>query len=121
MARKPTVIPADLLGGTVVAVTVRQMYTLAEGLGATFTVVSFRDRMVDRLPSGYGDLQLLVDLGGHLVELKVVHQLFHDVDRYEHRVYELVRSLEATHPDELPRAERFVVEALIEASRHMYP
>lgn len=36
-------------------------------------------------------------------------------------VYELVRSLEATHPDELPRAERVVVEALIEASRHMYP
>lgn len=76
--------------------------------------------MVERLPSRYGDLQFLVDLGGHLAELKIVHTLFQNIDRHEHRVYEILRSLKATFPDELPLAERIVVEALTQASRQTY-
>jgi hypothetical protein len=120
MRTKPTVIPADLLAGTVIAANLAEMYSLTVALHSSFRVVSFRDRMMERLPSGYGDLQCLVDLGGHLAELKIVHRLFQDIDRHEHRLYEILRSLEAAFPDKLPLGERIVVEALSQASRQMY-
>jgi WD40 repeat protein len=121
LLNKPGGLPTDLLGGTLIVDSMARMYELAERLEEAFEVVGFRDRMIYRVRSQYGDLQFSVMLEGHLAEVKVVHDLFQQIDRYEHRVYEIQRSLDAEFTDEdLPLAERFVGDALAMASRQMY-
>jgi hypothetical protein len=113
-------IPTDLLAGTLIVSGLEQMYLTAEQLGQTFDVISFKDRLVNRVKSGYGDLQFLVNFNGHLAEIKVVHILFQQIDTYEHKIYEIQRSVEVQYPDELPLAELLVTQALTSASFEMY-
>lgn len=121
MQRKPRRLPADLLGGTLIVPTIAQMYDVAEQVGKHFLVVSFLDRMIYRTPSLYGDLQFSVSLQGHLAEVKIQHRLFHDIDGYEHRLYEIQRSMDAQFQDtDLPLAEDIVGKTLVMSSRHMY-
>lgn len=121
MTRKPRRLPADLLGGTLIVPTIAQMYDVAEQVGRHFSVVSFLDRMIHPTPSLYGDLQFSVSLENHLAEVKIQHRLFHEIDGYEHRLYEIQRSMDAQFQDEdLPLAEQIVGTTLEMSSRHMY-
>jgi WD40 repeat protein len=118
---KPRRLPTDLLAGTLVVPTVAQMYDVAEQVEQHFKVVSFLDRMIYRTKSHYGDLQFLISLDGHLAEVKIQHQLFHNIDGYEHRLYEIQRSMDALYQDaDLPLAEDIVGKTLAMSSRHMY-
>ncbi|GGJ86877.1 hypothetical protein [Deinococcus aquiradiocola] len=120
MKNAPDRVPVDLLAATLTATSVDQMYDAAVLVPNAFHVVGFRDRMIERANSGYGDLQFTVDLGAHLAELKIVHAQFDHIDRYEHRVYEISRGILAAASDELDVPEEIVVLALNAASRQMY-
>lgn len=114
-------VPLDLLGGTLICSSLTQAYAVAEDVTATFTVVSFRDRHVVPVPSGYRDLQFSVKLEGeHIAELKILHRMLADLDQYEHRIFEVQRSIEARHRDEMPFIEGLVVKSLTTASNTMY-
>lgn len=113
-------IPTDLLAGTLIATNLEQVYTAAENVAKSFEVVSFKDRLLFPQKSGYRDLQLIVRFKDHLIEIKVVHLLFQQIDQYEHKIYEIQRSIEAQFQEEFPTAERFVSQALEKASSEMY-
>lgn len=113
-------IPTDLLAGTLITDNLERIYAAAEETTNSFEVVSFKDRMIRPKKSGYRDLQLIIRFQDHLIEVKIVHILFQQVDQYEHKIYEIQRSMEAQFQKEFPTAERFVSEALEKASYEMY-
>ena len=87
-------LPLDLLGAKVVVDSLWELYDMASKISELFPVVAYRDRVVfDQ--KGYRDLQFVVDVGGHYAEVKVIHRLVDELDVYEHRIYEVRRSLEA--------------------------
>lgn len=122
MGGKQKELPLDLLGGTLVCPTIASIYTAADYATTFFEVVSFRDRCVAPvLPSGYRDLQMTVRLqGGHLAELKVLHEITADLDRHEHKLLELQRVLERENLQELSFVNNLVSTTLTEASQRMY-
>ncbi|GGR09961.1 hypothetical protein [Deinococcus ruber] len=121
MKLNTALIPIDLLGATVVCISLRDMYRVAERVAEVFDVVGFRDRMVFPVRSGYRDLQFSIRFGSHVAELKVVHELFADLDRYEHRMYEVQRAITAEFAGrELPQVENWVTQALNDASTTLY-
>lgn len=87
-------VPLDILAAKLVFSSLRAVYGGAGHLGQVFTVVAFRDRFLKPRDSGYRDLQFVVDLEGHLAEIKLCHHLFDDLDVYEHKLFEMRRSLQ---------------------------
>ncbi|WP_161882817.1 hypothetical protein [Deinococcus alpinitundrae] len=113
-------LPIDLLGGSLVCSSLRELYEVASRLGEAFDVVGFRDRMIRPVAAGYRDLQFSVSLHGHVAEIKIMHELMAQVDRYEHKVFEIQRGIEAQNHVEMPFAEEVVTRSLYIASRRMY-
>jgi hypothetical protein len=94
------------------------VYRAAEHLGSVFSVVAFRDRFLKPRESGYRDLQAVIELGGHLAEVKLCHQLFDDLDVHEHKLFEMRRSLEAKSP--LSEIETLVLDKLDGVSAQLF-
>jgi hypothetical protein len=84
-----------------------------------FEVVGFKDRIGKPQRSGYRDLQFQVSIKGHIAEVKVVHARMDELDDTEHRIYEIIRSLEAKG-ELVSSVETNVIRRLIEASRSLY-
>lgn len=112
------VIPLDILAAKLVFLTLPAVYRAAEQLGTVFTVVAFLDRFLKPRESGYRDLQVVVDLGGHLAEVKLCHQMFDDLDVHEHKLFEMRRSLEAKSP--LSEIEVLVLDKLDSVSAQLF-
>ncbi|UQN10234.1 hypothetical protein [Deinococcus sp. QL22] len=121
MSGRQKTLPLDLLGGTLICPSLEATYAAAGEVMHQFDVVSFRDRCITPVPSGYRDLQLSVRLAdGHLAELKIMHQVISDLDQYEHRIFEIQRRIEAEHRAEMPFVEELVAKSLTAASEAMY-
>ena len=120
-------LPLDLLAGKVVAGSLHDLYRLAGLAVKHFDVRGFRDRVVRPRASGYRDLQFIIQVEGQLAEFKVIHAVFDELDSYEHRLYEMRRSLEAkahavlapTSPS-LSAIEVLVLDNLISVSAHLF-
>ena len=112
------VVPLDILAAKLVFPTLLAVYRAAEQLAAVFSVVAFRDRFLNPQKSGYRDLQVVVDLGGHLAEVKLCHQLFDDLDVHEHKLFEMRRTLEARSP--LSETETLVLDKLDDVSAQLF-
>jgi len=112
------VVPLDILAAKLVFPTLMAVYQAAEHLGTVFTVVAFRDRFLKPRKSGYRDLQVVIDLGGHLAEVKLCHQLFDDLDIHEHKLFEMRRTLEAS--SSLSEIETLVLDKLDDVSAQLF-
>jgi hypothetical protein len=115
-------IPLDILGGTIICNTLVNMYSIMNYINHTFKIVSFRDRLIKPVSSGYRDIQLIIEYKSHLIELKIAHRWFQEIDKYEHKTYEIQRSIEARFKgsEVIPWAETFVKQELSLASQRMY-
>lgn len=120
-------LPLDVLAGKAVASSLREMYRLAALVPQQFAVRGLRDRLVRPRASGYRDLQFIVDIQGQLAEFKIVHTLFDELDAYEHRLYEMRRSLEARTGSAVPTGaptlsviEALVLDKLIDVSADLF-
>lgn len=116
-------IPLDLLAGKVVFERLDDLYRAAEYLASPsgLSIAAFRDRFVWPQRSGYRDVQFIVALGEEFkAELKLVLRPFDELDAYEHRVYEVLRTLEGQLEDELSEVQLLVLETLGAASQTMY-
>ncbi len=115
-------IPLDILGGTIICNTLVNMYSIMDYVNHSFKIVSFRDRLIKSVPSGYRDIQLIIEYESHLIELKIAHRWFQEIDKYEHKTYEIQRSIEARFKgaEVMPWAEIFVTQELSLASQRMY-
>lgn len=126
-------LPLDLLGCKVVVGSLRQQYEVADQLESFFTVVSYKDRILEPQKSGYRDLQFIVSVPGtglpHYAEVKVMHRVFDELDEHEHKLYEIRRGLEAQQKERLSRGqvgellspvERLVYEQVGASSRALY-
>lgn len=115
-------IPLDILGGTIICNTLVDMYFIMDYIDHAFKIVSFRDRLIKPVPSGYRDIQLIIEYESHLIELKIAHRWFQEIDKYEHKTYEIQRSIEAKFKglEVIPWAETFVKQELSLASQRMY-
>jgi len=111
-------VPLDVLAAKLVFPTLGAVYAGAGHLGQVFSVVAFRDRFLKPRSSGYRDLQFVVDLGGHLAEVKLCHQLFDDLDVYEHKLFETRRSLQARPA--LSEIETLVLDKLDGVSAQLF-
>ena len=123
-------LPLDMLAGKVVVPTLTALYAVAARVGESFEVVAYRDRLLRPQKSGYRDLHFIVNVHGHYAELKIMHQFFDSVDGYEHRLYEIRRSLEIraqplnlqgpqVHPV-LESVEPLVLDTLEDTSRELF-
>jgi hypothetical protein len=112
------VVPLDILAAKLVFPNLLSVYRAAEHLGPVFSVVAFRDRFLKPRESGYRDLQVVIELGGHLAEVKLCHQLFDDLDVHEHKLFEMRRSLEAKSP--LSEIETLVLDKLDGVSAQLF-
>ncbi|GGR25175.1 hypothetical protein [Deinococcus ruber] len=123
-------LPLDMLAGKVVVPTLQALYSVAAQVGAAFEVVAYRDRLLRPQKSGYRDLHFIVNVSGHYAELKIMHQFFDSVDGYEHRLYEIRRSLEIraqpvglSGPEVYPvleSVEPLVLDTLEDTSRELF-
>lgn len=112
---KSRVKPLDMLAGKLVTGTLREMYQIAGQIPKHFELVMFKDRVIEPQRSGYRDLQCLVRFVDHIVELKVCHVQFDEADSIEHRVYEIVRTL-----DEENLNQSFVNTELLKLQKALY-
>lgn len=87
-------IPVDILGGKLVVNSLRRMYEISRKLPEYFDIVAFKDRCIYHQDNGYRDLQFIVNYEDHLCEIKIMHVLIDNIDKYEHRLYEIRRSIE---------------------------
>ncbi|WP_158680022.1 hypothetical protein [Deinococcus sp. NW-56] len=110
--------PLDILAGKIVFTALADIYASAEQVSDTFTVVGFRDRFLEPRSSGYRDMQFIVDLGHHLAEVKLALAAFDELDSYEHRLYEMRRTLEVL--PQLSAVQTVVLETLDDASTLMF-
>ena len=119
------------MGCKLIAKSLDEMYQISEKIFDNFEVKAYRDRIIQPQVSGYRDLQFVINISGHPCELKVVHNLLNQLDKYEHKVYELARSIEEAELDdygentEIPReilneSQRIIVQELQEASSRVY-
>lgn len=121
-------VPLDLLAAKIVRPTLRGVYAAAARVPEFFTVAAYTDRFVAPQASGYRDVQFVVDLGGHLAEVKIMHEFVDELDRHEHRVYEIRRSLDAELRAEAEASPEgyvglirsLVIEDLSGSSRRLY-
>ncbi|ULH16667.1 hypothetical protein MF271_08870 [Deinococcus sp. KNUC1210] len=123
-------LPLDMLAGKVVVPTLQALYNVAAQVGEAFEVVAYRDRLLRPQKSGYRDLHFIVNVSGHYAELKIMHQFFDSVDGYEHRLYEIRRSLEIRAqpvsldgPEVYPvleSVEPLVLDTLEDTSRELF-
>ncbi|MGM9319649.1 hypothetical protein [Deinococcus aquaticus] len=111
-------VPLDMLGGKYVFDQLPPLYEAASRIHEEFEVLAFQDRFVKPQSSGYRDLQFVVSIEGHAAEVKFCHASFDELDKYEHRLYEMRRVLE--RQPELSTIERIVLDTLIDASTLMY-
>lgn len=118
-ARTSGKVPLDLLGGKLIEHSLESMFRTATRIPELFEVVGFKDRIGKPQRSGYRDLQFQVSIEGHIAEVKVVHARMDELDDTEHRIYEIIRSLEAKG-DLVSSVETNVIRRLIEASRSLY-
>jgi hypothetical protein len=88
-------VPLDMLAGKIVVTSLWNLYDVALHVAQVFPVVGYRDRVVRPQASGYRDLQFILNVDGHYAELKVMHRFIDELDAYEHRLYEIRRSLKA--------------------------
>lgn len=110
--------PLDILAGKVVFQTLDELYASVGVVERVFTIAGFRDRFLEPRSSGYRDMQFIVDLQGHLAEVKLMLAAFDELDEYEHRLYEVRRTLE-TLPA-LSTVQTVVLETLDDASTLMF-
>ncbi|WP_285693324.1 ADP-ribosyltransferase [Actinomadura sp. NBRC 104412] len=89
----------DLLGAKIQFDTVADLYRALDGLRSVaarhgIEIVSFKDRMLNPVPSGYRDVQLTVRMpNGHIGELRLHLKSIDEVAAYEHALYEVRRDL----------------------------
>ena len=108
-------LPLDMLAGKVVVPNMPDLYRVAAQVGGPFEVVAYRDRVLRPQSSGYRDLHFIVNINNHYAELKIMHTFFDRVDGFEHRLYEIRRSLELrTQPVSLGGPEVYPVLASVE-------
>ena len=120
-------LPLDLLAGKAVVPSLSEMYRVAALVKEHFDVRGFRDRVVQPRASGYRDLQFIVSVNEQLAEFKIIHATFDELDSYEHRLYEMRRSLEAKTQSvltpgspTLSAIEVLVLDNLIDVSAHLF-
>lgn len=115
-------IPLDLLGGKLIFTNLCSLYDAVSIIEDHFTIRCFKDRFIFRRPSGYRDLQFSIEFNGLLAEIKFMHKTIDEIDRYEHKVYEILRSIDAKGRTGLDPtfAEGIVVAQLREATERMY-
>jgi ppGpp synthetase/RelA/SpoT-type nucleotidyltranferase len=115
-------VPLDLLGGKIICPSLDRVYTVAQSVEKTFKIVGFKDRFAEPQSSGYRDLQFQVQIEQrHIAELKVVHVRINELDEIEHRLYEIVRTLnKKVRSSEINFAENMVREELQKTSRKLY-
>ncbi|WP_395103588.1 ADP-ribosyltransferase [Actinomadura sp. SCN-SB] len=89
----------DLLGAKIQFDSVADLYRALDGLGSVaarhgIEIVSFKDRMLSPVPSGYRDVRLTVRMpNGHIGELRLHLKSIDEVAAYEHALYEVRRDL----------------------------
>jgi len=110
--------PLDVLAGKIVFASLQDVYASADLVSGTFDVVGFRDRFLRPRSSGYRDMQFIVALDGHYAEIKLALTAFDELDHYEHRLYEMRRTLE--NLSSLSDVQRVVLETLNDASTIMF-
>ncbi|EYB66347.1 hypothetical protein DEIPH_ctg139orf0069 [Deinococcus phoenicis] len=110
--------PLDILAGKIVFTSLADLYASAPLVGDPFVIAGFRDRFLQPRASGYRDMQFIVDLDGHYAEVKLALAAFDELDHYEHRLYEVRRTLE-TLP-QLSKVQTVVLETLDDASTLMF-
>ena len=120
-------VPVDILACKCVQPTLRDVYSAAAAVERTFQVVAFKDRFVEpQGTTGYRDLQFVVDAGGgHLAEVKVVHEILDALDEFEHKLYEIhrappVNSSPGTRDDLREELATLVNEGIVKLSRELY-
>lgn len=113
-------VPLDILAGKYVFQDLRTLYGAAERIEAVFQVRAFQDRFLQPQPSGYRDLQFVVDVEGHCAEVKLCHAAFDELDSYEHDLYKIRRKLEGKVEDGISVIEQLVLDTLIDASTLMF-
>ncbi len=91
---KSGVVPTDILGAKLIAPSLQQMYRLARQIPRHFTILQFKDRVIEPQRTGYRDLQFVIQFKTMPVELKICHQIFDEIDSVEHKVYEITRSFQ---------------------------
>jgi hypothetical protein len=117
------VVPVDMLGAKLIVTTLEQAYELASRVPQFFTVKSFKDRFLQPRSSGYADLQFIVAITQtHYAELKIVLTAFDELDAIEHRIFEIVRSLQAkaVQATKLTNSEEKVMLGLQEMAMTLY-
>jgi hypothetical protein len=115
-------VPKDMLGAKFIVETLEEAYKLAAvfaTLDGPLQPVGFADRFVEPQKSGYRDLQFEMLFEGLIVEVKICHELMDELDSVEHKIYEIVRTLEPKK-DRLNSSERMVLEQLNEISKRLY-
>lgn len=126
-------IPVDILGGKFVASSLLDMYKISREIPKYFDVVAFKDRCIYHQDNGYRDLQFIVNYQEHRCEIKIMHALIDEIDRYEHKLYEIKRSIErpkeldmtlfnpGVNPQKvLDTSQMIFLDALEEASKSLY-
>jgi hypothetical protein len=118
--------PLDLLAGKIIFENLPDLYRAAQQIEqglAGFEVAAFRDRFVKCQKSGYRDIQFSVKVEGDLLgELKFVLRDLDALDAFEHKIYEIIRTLEA-HPQGRSAwtfVQSTVYKILTESSQSMY-
>jgi hypothetical protein len=115
------VVPTDFLAAKLIAPNLKAMYQTAKQLPEHCTVLYFEDRLVHPQSSGYADLQFHVQFKNQIAEIKIVHWRIDQIDKYEHRLYEVVREFASDDAqDVLTKAEKILVDGLKELSPKVY-
>ncbi len=112
-------VPKDLLGAKLIVTSLSEAYSIAAQLTKQLEVIEFHDRFLHPQPSGYRDLQFEVRFESLIAEVKICHAQFDEADAVEHRVYEIVRTLE-NRSAPLNRSERLLLEQLRKSSQQLY-
>ena len=97
----------DLLRGAVVVDSLEQVNAVRRYLDSHCDVVRKKDKFKTPLPHGHRDLTVNIRLpNGHIAELQVRLQEFHDIRHSTHGLYERLRSTEDSDLSEERKAER---------------
>jgi hypothetical protein len=115
------VVPTDFLAAKLITPNLKAMYQTAKQLPEHCTALYFEDRLVNPQSSGYADLQFHVRFKNQIAEIKITHWRIDQIDKYEHRLYEVVREFASDHAqDVLTKAEKILVDGLKELSPKVY-
>jgi hypothetical protein len=126
---------SDLLGGKVQYGSVDELYNalewvrqIAQGGGAE--IVSFKDRLMFPVGSGYRDVQMFIRMpNGHIGELRMHLTSIDEAASYEHALYEVQRDLpqvaqeqgrQGARPQELTPEEAALIEAIRRRTQEIF-